>query len=357
MTERSSDARDWLREEGFDLGVLTGESPQPSGLEGFVPDLDSYDLFLIALSGGKDSIALLLRLLELGVPREKIELHHHLVDGKEGSTLMDWPITESYCEAVAKAFEVSITFSWRRGGLEAEMLRQDAPTAPMMVPAEAGGHQPVGGNGPRGTRRKFPQVSADLSVRYCSSSAKIGPMDAYLRNHRRFLGKRTLVLTGERAEESRARAHYQQFEPHRADTRASKKVPRHIDTWRAVHAWPEQAVWDIMRRWRVTAHAAYFLGWGRCSCRPCVFSGADQWASVRSVAPAQFEQVANYEREFGVTIHRKLTVTELADRGSPPEFDPKWVELANSREWNIPIFSDPWLLPLGAMSKSSCGPT
>lgn len=94
----------WLAEQGFDLTVLSAPAPTtPAKLqqEGFKVDPNAYDRVCIAFSGGKDSLALLLHVLELGVPREKIELHHHLVDGREGSTLMDWPITESYCEAIA----------------------------------------------------------------------------------------------------------------------------------------------------------------------------------------------------------------------------------------------------------------
>jgi len=60
-------------------------------------DLASYDVIIVAFSGGKDSAACVLHLLDLGVPKHKIELWHHLVDGREGSTLMDWPCTEAYC--------------------------------------------------------------------------------------------------------------------------------------------------------------------------------------------------------------------------------------------------------------------
>jgi tRNA(Ile)-lysidine synthase TilS/MesJ len=47
------------------------------------PDLNSYDVIVVAFSGGKDSIACVLHLLELGGPRERIELWHHDVDGRE----------------------------------------------------------------------------------------------------------------------------------------------------------------------------------------------------------------------------------------------------------------------------------
>lgn len=357
LESEALEARKWLESEGFDLAAL--ERPASAGSPAtteFIPDLLSYEIALVAFSGGKDSLALVLQLLDLGFPRERIELHHHLVDGQEGSTLMDWPVTEAYCKAIAAALGVPITFSWRSHGFEGEMLRNGNATAPMMVPDEKGGYSAIGGSGPAGVRLKFPQVSADLSVRWCSGNLKIACMDAYLRNHPKFLGKRTLVLTGERAEESTARANYSVFEPHRSDTRNSKRVPRHIDLWRAVHAWSEQQVWEIIRRRRLVAHPAYYLGWSRCSCRVCIFGSSNQWASVRVIAPQQFERIATYEREFKVTIHRKMSVVVRADCGKPYKFDPHWVEVANSREFTVPVFMDRWVLPKGAFG-DSCGPT
>lgn len=81
---------------------------------------------------------------------------------------MDWPVTESYCIAIAKAFGVQITFSWREHGFEGEMLRNGDPTGAVFIP-DGEGHRRIGGTGPEGTRRKFPQVSADLGVRWCST--------------------------------------------------------------------------------------------------------------------------------------------------------------------------------------------
>ena len=250
---------------------------------------------------------------------------------------------------------MQITFSWREGGLERELLRDGHATAPVHIP-DGDVHRKIGGSGPPGTRLKFPQLSADLNVRWCSFYGKIGAFAGYLNNHPKFTEGRTLVLTGERAEESSARAKYKVFEPHRCDLRAGRKVKRHIDVWRAVHAWSERQVWEIIERWRVTPHVSYMLGFSRASCRHCIYSGKDELATNRLTAPAEFNKIATYEQQFKVTIHRKETVVQRADQGVPFPVDPFWVEVANSRTFNQPVFMDPWVLPPGAYRKG-CGPT
>ena len=56
------------------------------------PIAGQYDKYIVAFSGGKDSTACFLHLLECGVPVEKIELWHHDIDGR-GRTFMDWEVT------------------------------------------------------------------------------------------------------------------------------------------------------------------------------------------------------------------------------------------------------------------------
>lgn len=116
-------------------------------------------------SGGKDSIALYLALREAGVPNKQIELWHHDIDGREGSRLMDWPCTRAYYGAFARAFGVPIYFSWRAGGLEREMLREQEVTAAVHFETPEGMGQAGGDRGKLGTRRCFPQIAASLRVR------------------------------------------------------------------------------------------------------------------------------------------------------------------------------------------------
>lgn len=324
------------------------------------PDLSSYDMIVVAFSGGKDSVALVCHLLDLGVSREKIELHHHDVDGRESGRTFDWPVTADYCRKVAAALGLPIYFSWRVGGLEREMLRDQAATAPVRFETPSGAVRETGGKSDKlGTRLRFPQVSADLSVRWCSAYGKVMILDSLIRNDDRFLEKRTLVVTGERAEESAARARYKTFEPHRSDTRDGSRRARHVDHWRPIHAWDEAAVWGIIQRHGVVPHPCYFVGMGRASCAYCIFSSEQQLATMRAIDPEGFGKIASYEARFGVTIHRTKTVGERADAGSTYESaQGEAVRLAMAHEYDGPVLVDPatWTLPAGAFGESS-GPS
>ena len=314
-----------------------------------VPDLLTYDFFLVGFSGGKDSLAAVLHLLEMGVPKERIELWHHEIDGREGSRLMDWPSTPSYCRAVGKALGIPVYFSWKVGGFEREMLRLNSATAPTRYETPDGIREAGGKSGKLGTRRQFPQTSADLSVRWCSAYLKVDVGALAVRNQDRFNGKRTLFITGERAQESPARAKYKMFEPDRADARAGAAA-RHVDHWRPLHLWSEQEVWQIIKRHRLAVHPSYMLGWSRLSCRLCIFGNPDQWASALAVDPGAVRKVAGYEMEFGKTIDRKMGVMEKAGKGCAyaGTADPDLVAEALDENWDRPVFVENWQFPPGA---------
>src|SRR4249919_534595 len=300
--------------------------------------MTSYDKYIVAFSGGKDSTAIFLHLLDIGIPKHKIELWHHDIDGA-GETFMDWEITHDYCKKFAEAFEVPIYFSYKKGGFKREMLRNGDKTAPMIFEDE--NHQliEVGGiNGKEGTRLKFPQVSPDLSVRWCSAYLKIDVMSAAIRNQERFNGITTLVLSGERGEESPARSKYAIFEPDRADLRFGRKQ-RTVDRWRPIRDWTEQQVWEIIERYKVNVHPAYHLGWGRVSCKFCIFGNANQFRSAYDISPDQGEQIILLEDSFGVTIKRNINLRELIASGTPYEnMDEELIALATGYTYHENIF-------------------
>ncbi len=286
-------------------GTLFDVSPESHQL---LP-LDRYDIVAVGYSGGKDSLAALLDLLERGVPPSKIELHHHDIDG-QGEKLMDWPCTHAYVKATAEALGIPVVFSWREGGFVHEMLRDNSPTAPVVYERDGGRVTLPTKRETPGTRLKFPQVSADLGVRWCSSYLKIDPFARVLANDPAYQGKKILVVTGERRQESSTRAKYAEAEPHRTNTKA-----RTVHQWRNVIDWSEEQVWDIIKRWNVRPHPSYSLGWGRTSCLACIFGDGDQWASVQTIAPERFKRIAGLERDFRSTIRKGQSVEEMAARG------------------------------------------
>jgi len=337
---------------------------------------DQYDKIIFAFSGGKDSIASFLHLLRNGAQREKMELWHQNVDGK-GETFFDWEVTPAYCRAFAEAFNVPIYFSWKEGGFLKEMSREDAPTAQNFTETPSGEVLALPRRQTKGTRRRFPQVSPNLSVRWCSAYLKIDVFSSAIRNQERFNGKKTLVVTGERAEESlskanfakyidgqlddkkaKGRARYKSFEPHRADKRQSKTKNRHIDHYRPIKDWPESQVWKIIQEYKVTVHPCYYLGWSRCSCKFCIFGNADQYTSAAMISPNKAQKIAEKENEYGCKIKRDgRSIQQYMAEGTPYQGiqNKKLVEVATSTTYDLPIFTENWKLPLGAYGES-CGP-
>ena len=309
-----------------------------------------YDLVIVSFSGGKDSLACLLHLLDLGVPREQIQLWHQDVDGIDGEAFMDWPSTRAYCRAVGESLGVRVLFQGKDGGFRGEMLRDDSPTAGVTFELQSGEikNAPASKQAKPGTRMQFPQVAADLKVRWCSAYLKIDVAARAITNDPALKEASILYVTGERREESANRAKYATVEAHRTTTKN-----RRVDQWRPVIEWGESAVWEIIGRYRITPHPAYRLGWGRLSCMACIFGNADQWASVKLVAPEQFATISEFEKSFGKTIHRTRSVEEQADAGEAYKMAPQTIEEAMSEAYDGDIVADAWEMPQGAFG--SCG--
>ena len=320
-------------------------------------DLLAYDRYVVSFSGGKDSTACLLYLLDNGVPKEKIELWHQEIDGR-GPVLFDWEVTPDYCRKLGQAFGIPVFFQWKEGGFTREMLRENSLTAPIRFEVPGVGEVRVGGEkGKPSTRRRFPQPSPDLRVRWCSAYLKIDVCATALRHDPRFRNSRTLVLSGERGEESRQRAGYAILEPDKADLRNGKKDFRYIDRFRPIRDWKERQVWDILEKYRVRPHPCYFMGFGRCSCKFCVFGNRNQFASAACISRQKADRIIAFEKEFGCTVNRTTDLSTLISSGTPYDaITDELAALATGYEYGRPVLlseGETWQLPAGAFRK--CG--
>lgn len=234
--------------------------------------LSEYDHIVISESGGKDSIACLFYLMELW---------HQCVDGGGADFVdfMDWPVTKAYIDAVGELFGIKTYYQWRSGGIFNELMQKESLTGDIYYTTDAGEiiHLPTR-NGKLSTRLKWPAMSPDLRIRWCSPYVKIDVFRRVLNNHPKYQNKKVLVVTGERQEESANRAKYAEAELHACNTKS-----RLVHAWRLVIDWSEQQVWDMYEKRRFLPHPAYLLGWNRTSCFGCIFSTADLWAMMREI--------------------------------------------------------------------------
>ena len=297
-------------------------------LEELLP-LEMYDLVIVLISGGKDSIACYYKLLELGVPKSKIEFWHHDVDGGHPSRTMEWRCTANYIRSFAEAEQIPLRVSWRKNGFFGELYRIGASELIEWVDPETGEIYQCPPSKKYmecqklkvaaisemenkleefGYRMKFPMKSGDLSRRWCSAYLKIMVADTVLRNMNSVAANLTktrkniklLIVSGERRGESVGRSKYNEIEIHR--TNAVSKHHRTVHQWRPVIDYSERDIWEVRKRHKVNPHPCYRAGWNRCSCAMCIFSTPRLFAGIRELYPKEYALLCQDEKVLGFTL-------------------------------------------------------
>ena len=297
-------------------------------LEELLP-LEMYDLIIVLISGGKDSIACYYKLMELGVPKAKIEFWHHDIDGGHPSRTMDWRCTANYIRSFAEAEQISLRVSWKKNGFFGELYRIGASELIEWVAPETGEiyqcppskkymecqklkvsaiSEMENKLAEFGYRMKFPMKSGDLSRRWCSAYLKIMVADTVLRNMNSVAAnltktrkdKKLLIVSGERRGESVGRSKYNEIEIHR--TNAVSKHHRTVHQWRPVIDYSERDIWEVLKRHKVNPHPCYRAGWNRCSCAMCIFSTPRLFAGIRELYPKEYALLCQDEKILGFTL-------------------------------------------------------
>ena len=355
-------------------------------LEELLP-LEMYDLVIVLISGGKDSIACYYKLLELGVPKSKIEFWHHDIDGGHPSRTMDWRCTANYIRSFAEAEQIPLRVSWRKNGFFGELYRIGASELIEYVDPETGEIY----QGPPskkymecqklkvaaisemenklaefGYRMKFPMKSGDLSRRWCSAYLKIMVADTVLRNMNSVAANLTktrmdiklLIVSGERRGESVGRSKYNEIEIHR--TNAVSKHHRTVHQWRPVIDYSEKDIWEVLKRHKVNPHPCYRAGWNRCSCAMCIFSTPQLFAGIRELYPKEYALLCQDEKVLGFTLDNHCDLETYIGSADSCVYHGDKEAIQSLLTGEFPVESvyvkDKWKYPVGAFHGAAGGP-
>ena len=355
-------------------------------LEELLP-LEMYDLVIVLISGGKDSIACYYKLLELGVPKSKIEFWHHDIDGGHPSRTMDWRCTANYIRSFAEAEQIPLRVSWRKNGFFGELYRIGTSELIEWVDPETGEiyqcppskkymecqklkvaaiSEMENKLAEFGYRMKFPMKSGDLSRRWCSAYLKIMVADTVLRNMNSVAANLTktrkdiklLIVSGERRGESVGRSKYNEIEIHR--TNAVSKHHRTVHQWRPVIDYSERDIWEVLKRHKVNPHPCYRAGWNRCSCAMCIFSTPQLFAGIRELYPKEYALLCQDEKILGFTLDNHCDLETYIGSADSCVYHGDKEAIQSLLTGEFPVESvyvkDKWKYPVGAFHGAAGGP-
>lgn len=251
---------------------------------------------VVSTSGGKDSAALKKWAVDQ-FGAERIEAVHAYID-------LDWHETLPTVEKQCQELGIKLTVVERDDKASIlDLLLRGQMSA---VKDEFGKSIKKAG---KVVREWVQKKWAGTSTQWCTSQAKIVPLDKYCKS----LGDNVLVLIGERADESnrRARKHVWHVEAQKSGKKLVKCSP--------LYDYTLEQIWEMHEG--VTRHPIYALGHTRASCAICIYSRDTEIALAARHAPdivARYlvaeKQVKHSFRPDGRTI-----ATILREQGMDPE--------------------------------------
>jgi 3'-phosphoadenosine 5'-phosphosulfate sulfotransferase (PAPS reductase)/FAD synthetase len=244
--------------------------------------IDRGALFVANHSGGKDSQAMLIRLLSI-VPREQLIVVHASLGAVEWNGALEL--------AEKQATDAGLPFIVARAYFE------DGSPKTFLGKVQ---HQ----------FNRRPEVPSFPSKqqRYCTGELKTGPIEREIRQYlKRENDRRDHVMPlnivvnciGERAQESPDRAKRAPL----AFNKANSKAGREWYDWRPIHELSTVEVFATIAAAGQEPHPAYAAGNERLSCVFCIFGSKGDLARGAKARPELFAQYVEMEKRTGYTMH------------------------------------------------------
>ncbi|EIS7449346.1 phosphoadenosine phosphosulfate reductase family protein [Citrobacter sp. FDAARGOS_156] len=239
--------------------------------------IDAGALFVSNHSGGKDSQAMLIKLLDVIPSRQLVVVHASL-------GAIEWPGALELARDQAKSAGVPFIVA-RASKTLFEMVERRFENRPE-VPS-------------------WPSAS----TRQCTSDLKRGPIQREVRRYAKANGFKTIVnCLGLRAQESTGRA--------KRKALSKMGISNSVNTWfewLPIHELLTGEVFATIRNAGQHPHYAYALGNERLSCVFCIMASRNDLQNGARNHPELLEKYAALEKRTGYTMHmNRIPIRELA---------------------------------------------
>lgn len=258
-------------------------------------------LVVVSHSGGKDSQAMLYRILRMGVPVEQIVLIHAPLKGVE------WAGIPEHIDRTSPRGIPLLFAETRASATQEQKARGEFGTGEERWLLERVLE-----------RRMFPSMSKSQG-RWCTSDFKIGPIKREAKEYARALGFKVVVdAVGLRAEETSDRAAQKSLQ---VNEHASTKDITYYD-WHPIKWLTTEEVFDTIREEGFRPMYTYAEGMTRCSCSFCIYLDPPDMRKAAELAPDLYAAYVALERHIGHTVktrserHTPSERLELATRGN-----------------------------------------
>lgn len=221
-------------------------------------------VIFVSHSGGKDSQAMLAKLVRMGL-KDKLVLVHADLGAMEWEPMHHWIESNSF-------------------GLPVHTVQSDMDFFDMV--------------------RKYKRLPSGMT-QFCTDFLKVQPIGKWIHEYMTRHGiTKAINATGMRAAESRRRAAKQPIEL--SVMHKPKKHPTHlIHDWLPIFDYTDSMVFQEIALAGQKPHHVYSMGFSRLSCVFCVNGRISEHEKAAKLRPELFKRMAELEREIGKTLRIK----------------------------------------------------